>query len=123
MLLHNVARFAAALAVIAGGGAAFAQDVSPLVGNYTQNVPCKGDGSDPVAVQVKISAKEIVSNVGVCTILDLKQDGSTTIVHVECHFPAGPLMGDVSFTPRPDKTVDFVDREGNYKSVLHRCPN
>jgi hypothetical protein len=73
MVLHNVARFVVALAVAAGGGTAFAQDVSPLVGNYTQNVPCKGDGSDPVAVQVKISAKEIVSNVGVCTILDLKQ--------------------------------------------------
>jgi hypothetical protein len=123
MVLHNVARFAVALAVIASARSAFAQDVSPLIGNYTQNVPCKGDGSDPAAVQVKISAKEIVSNVGVCTILDLKQDGGSTIVHVECHFPAGPLMGDVSFTPRPDQTVDFVDREGNYKSVLHRCPN
>jgi hypothetical protein len=123
IVLHNVARFAVALAVITGTGAAFAQDDSALVGNYTQNVPCKGDGSDPVAVQVKISAKEIVSNVGACTILDLKQDGNTTNVHVECHFPAGPLMGDVSFTPRPDHTVDFVDREGNYKSVLHRCPN
>jgi len=123
MVLHKVARFAVALAVIADGGAAFAQDVSSLVGNYTQNVACKGDGSDPVAVQVKISAKEIVSNVGVCTILDLRQDGNSTNLHVECHFPAGPLMGDVSFTPRPDQTVDFVDREGNYKSVLHRCPN
>jgi hypothetical protein len=57
MVLHNVARFAVALALIAGGSAAFAQDVSSLIGNYTQNVPCKGDGSDPVAVQVKISAK------------------------------------------------------------------
>ena len=123
IVLYNVARFAVVLAVIAGAGAAFAQDDSVLVGNYTQNVPCKGDGSDPVAVQVKISTKEIVSNVGACTILDLKQDGNTTNIHVECHFPAGPLMGDVSFTPRPDHTVDFVDREGNYKSVLHRCPN
>jgi hypothetical protein len=124
MVLHNVARFAVTLAVVAG--TAFAQDasaLSALVGNYTQNVPCKGDGSDPVAVQVKISPKEIVSNVGVCTVLDLKQDGSTTTAHVECHFAAGPLMGDVSFTLKPDHTVDFVDREGNYKSVLHRCPN
>jgi hypothetical protein len=121
MVLHNVARSAVTLALVTG--TAFAQDDSALVGNYTQNVPCKGDGSDPVGVRVKISPKEIVSNVGVCTILDLKQDGSTTNIHIECHFAAGPLMGDVSFTPTPDHTVEFVDREGNYKSVLHRCPN
>ena len=42
---------------------------------------------------------------------------------VECKFPAGPLMGNLSFTPRPDHTIDFVDRDGNYKAVLHRCPN
>ena len=121
MVLHNVARSAVSLAIVTG--TAFAQDDSALVGNYTQNVPCKGDGSDPIGVRVKISPKEIVSNVGVCTILDLKQDGSTTNIHIECHFAAGPLMGDVSFTPMPDHTVEFVDREGNYKSVLHRCPN
>ena len=108
---------------VAGTGYARAGDDFPFVGNYTQNVPCKGDGSDPPSVQVKISAKEIVSNVGPCTILDLKRDGETVNVHVECKFPAGPLMGDISFTPRPDKTLDFVDRDGNYKAVLHRCPN
>jgi len=123
MLPFSVVRFAVALTVIAGACSAFAEDDFPLAGNYTQNVACKGDGSDPAAVQVKISPKEIVSNVGVCTILDLKHDGDTTLIHVECHFPAGPLMGDVSFTPRPDHTLEFVDRDGNYKSVLHRCPN
>jgi hypothetical protein len=118
--------FVAAIAVlgaVAGSGHALAADDFPFIGNYTQNVPCKGDGSDPPAVQVKISAKEIVSNVGPCTILDLKKDGETVTVHVECKFPAGPLMGDISFTPRPDKDLDFVDRDGNYKAVLHRCPN
>jgi hypothetical protein len=111
------------LGTIAGAGCAFAADDLPFVGNYTQNVPCKGDGSDPAAVQVKISAKEIVSNVGACTVLGTKKDGETVTAHVECKFPAGPLMGDISFTPRPDKNLDFVDRDGNYKAVLHRCPN
>jgi hypothetical protein len=111
-----------AIALVMAAGAAFAGDDFPLTGSYTQNVACKGDGSDPVAVQVKISSKEIVSNVGVCTILDTKRDGGSITAHVECKFPSGPLMGDISFTPRPDQTIDFIDRDGNYKAILHRCP-
>ncbi len=120
---HSLMAVTVVLGAVAGAGCAVAADDFPFVGNYTQNVPCKGDGSDPVAAQVKISAKEIVSNVGACTILDTKKDGDTVTAHVECKFPAGPLMGDISFTPRPDKDLDFVDRDGNYKAVLHRCPN
>jgi hypothetical protein len=119
---HISAAAVVVLGAFAGSGYAHADDF-PFIGNYTQNVPCKGDGSDPPAVQVKISTKEIVSNVGACTILDTKKDGETVTAHVECKFPAGPLMGDISFTPRPDKDLDFVDRDGNYKAVLHRCPN
>jgi hypothetical protein len=113
---------AVALATAAGASAAFADDF-PLSGNYTQNVLCKGDGTDPVAVRVKISPQEIVSNVGTCTILDTTRDGDTFVVRVECKFASGPLMGNLSFTPKPDRTVDFVDRDGNYKAVLHPCPN
>ncbi len=102
-------------------GAALADDF-PLAGNYTQNVACKGDGSDPVAAKVTISAQQIVSNVGVCTIIDTKKDGGSISAHVECKFPAGPLMGDIRFTPRPDNTVEFVDRDMTYKAVLYPCP-
>jgi hypothetical protein len=111
------------LGVAAAVGAAFAEGDFPITGNYTQNVACKGDGSDPVAVKVKITPQEIVSNVGVCTILDVRHEGETITTHVECKFPAGPLMGDITFTPRPDHNIDFVDRDGNYKAVLHPCPN
>jgi len=96
---------------------------SALAGNYTQNVACKGDGTDPAAMQVKISATEIVSNIGVCTILDSKHDAKSFTAHVECKFPAGPMVGDITFTPRPDHTVAFVDRDGTYNAILHRCPN
>jgi hypothetical protein len=106
-----------------GPGAAAADNDFPLIGSYTQNVACKGDGSDPATAQVKISAQEIVSNVGVCTILDTKTDGGTITAHVECKFPAGPLMGNISFTPRPDHTIEFIDHDGNYKAILHRCPD
>jgi hypothetical protein len=103
-------------------GAALAADDFPLTGNYTQNVACKGDGSDPAAAKVTISPEEIVSNVGVCTILDKKQDGQSISAHVECKLAGGPLMGDVTFTLRPDNTVEFIDRDMTYKAVLYRCP-
>jgi hypothetical protein len=114
---------AAVLIVAAGAGSAIAADDNfPLTGNYTQNVACKGDGSDPVAVRVKISPQEIVSNVGTCAIIDTSRDGDTFTVRAECKFASGPLMGNLSFTLRPDKTIDFVDRDGNYKAILHPCP-
>jgi hypothetical protein len=109
-----------------GGSAApttaFAGNDFPLVGNYTQNVACKGDGSDQTVARVTISPQEIVSNVGVCTILDRKQDGRSISAHVECKFAGGPLMGDVTFTPRPDNTIEFIDGNMTYKAVLYRCP-
>ncbi len=110
------------LLLLAGAGIAAAEDDFPLTGSYTQNVPCKGDGTDPPELQVKISPQQIDSKVGVCTFLDKKQDGKTINAHVECKFPAGPLMGDVSFTVQPDNTIKFLDRDQNYRVVLYRCP-
>jgi hypothetical protein len=97
-------------------------DDFPLIGTYMQNVPCKGDGTDQPALKVTISQQQIISNIGVCTILDNKHDGASYKLHVECKFPAGPLVGDLTFTPQPDKTVKFVDRDNTYNAVLHRCP-
>ena len=102
-------------------GAVSADDF-PLVGNYTQNIACKGDGSDQPSAKVTISPQEIVSNVGVCTILDKKTNGPSISAHVECKFAGGPLIGDITFTPRPDNTIEFIDRDMTYKAVLHRCP-
>ena len=98
-------------------------DDFPLAGTYMQNVPCKGNGKDDAALKVKISPQEIVSNIGVCSILDNKHDGASYKLHVECKFPAGPMVGDLTFTPQPDKTVKFVDRDQTYNAVLHRCPD
>lgn len=113
---------AACLLVAAASAGAAAADDFPLVGTYMQNVPCKGNGKDDAALKVKISAQEIVSNIGVCNILDNKHDGASYKLHVECKFPAGPMVGDLTFTPQPDKTVKFVDRDQTYNAVLHRCP-
>jgi hypothetical protein len=111
-----------AMIAVVASSAAVASDDFPLTGNYTQNVACKGDGSDPQFAKVTISPQEIISNVGVCTILDTKKDGDSIFAHVECKFPSGPLMGDITFTPRPDNTVEFVDRDMTYKAILYRCP-
>jgi hypothetical protein len=102
-------------------GAALADDFA-RVGNYTQNVACKGDGSDQPSAKVTISPQEIVSNVGVCTILDKKTNGPSISAHVECKLAGGPLIGDITFTPRPDNTIEFIDRDMTYKAVLYRCP-
>jgi hypothetical protein len=110
----------AALLVMAAP--ACADDDFPIIGNYTQNVKCKGDGTDPADAKVAITEKDITSNVGVCAILNKKRDGNAITAHVECKLAGGPLLGDVSFTIRPDKTLKFVDRDSNYNAILHKCP-
>ena len=112
------------LALTAGAGAAPLSEDFWLLGDYTQNVPCKGDGSDPAELKVKVTTTEIDSNVGVCTFIDARVDGNGKSIkaHVECKFPAGPLMGDITFTMKPNNTIDFVDRDKTYTATLYRCP-
>ncbi len=93
-----------------------------LLGNFTQNVPCKGDGTDPAEAKVAISAQQIESKIGICTFLDTKEDSKSVKLHVECQFPAGPLMGEITFTQKPNSTIDFIDRDKTYNATLYRCP-
>jgi len=110
------------LGLTMGAGAGPLADDFWLIGNYTQNVPCKGDGTDPAEVKVKVTTQAIDSKIGVCTFLDTKPDGKSVKAHVECQFPAGPLMGDITFTQKPNNTIDFVDLDKTYTSTLYRCP-
>jgi hypothetical protein len=113
-------------ALVAGVGTiqSRAQDDFPIVGTYTENVACKGDGSDASVPRVKIGIKEIDSSVfGLCTVLERKRDGGKFSVHVECKGPGGAVMlGDVNFTIKDDKTLDFADQDQTYKAVLYKCP-
>ncbi len=93
----------------------------PLTGTYTQNVPCKGDGSDSAELQVTISPQRIDSKISVCMFLDVKQHGSRIDAYVECRFPSGPLVGNISFTMKPNNTVAFTDKDRDYQAVLYRC--
>jgi hypothetical protein len=100
------------------------EDDFPLVGTYTENQTCKPNGSDPGVSRVTITPRDIDSVFGLCTILSKKREGATFVVHVECKGPGGSqMLGDVIFTPREDKTIDFSDQDQTYKAVLHRCPD
>ena len=101
-----------------------AEDDFPIVGTYTENQACKPDGSDPGVSRVKITSRNIDSVFGLCTILSRKREGATYIVHVECKTPSGSqMLGDVNFTPREDKAIDFSDQDQTYKAVLYKCPD
>ena len=99
------------------------EDDFPLVGTYTENQACKGDASDASVSRVTITPHDIDSVFGLCTILNRKRDGNTFAVHVECKGPGGSqMLGDINFTQREDKTLDFSDQDNTYKAVLHKCP-
>jgi hypothetical protein len=112
-----------ALATLTTASTSSGEDEFPLVGIYTENQPCKADGSDASVARVKITSSEIDSAFGLCTILENKREGNTFAIHVECKGPGGSqMLGDVNFTLREDKTVDFSDQDQTYKAVLHKCP-
>lgn len=101
-----------------------AEDDFPIVGTYTENQACKVDGADAGVSRVKITSRDIDSVFGLCTILSKKREGATYMVHVECKGPGGSqMLGDVNFTPRADRTIDFSDQDQTYKAILYRCPD
>jgi hypothetical protein len=123
-VIKVAARVLGVIALAALGTAAPGEEDFPLVGTYTENQVCKGDGSDSGVSRVKITLEDIDSVFGLCTILNKKREGPTFAVHVECKGPGGSQMvGDVNFTLRDDKTIDFSDQDQTYKAVLHRCPD
>ena len=96
------------------------EDDFPIVGTCTENTPCTGDGSN--VSRVTITDRDIDSAFGLCTILSRKRQGASFAVHVECKGPNGnQMLGDVNFTPRDDKIVDFSDLHQTYKATLYKC--
>ena len=111
------------ITVLAATSTAQGEDVSALVGAYTENQPCKAGDPEPGVSRVRITPTEIDSVFGLCKILQTKKEGNTYAMHVECPGPGGSqMLGDVTFTPRKDKTIDFSDQDQTYKAVLHKCP-
>ena len=102
--------------------AGLSEKSSWLLGDFTQDAPCKGDGSDPAELKVRIAADQIESKSGVCNFLAVTLEGKRLKANMECHFPAGPLIGDVTFTQKANGTIDVVDRDNDYTAILYRCP-
>jgi hypothetical protein len=92
-----------------------------LLGEFTQNAPCEGDGSDPAELKARISTDQIESKAGVCKFLDTQPESNRLKAHALCQFPDGPLIGDFTFTRKSNGTIDFVDRDGTYTAILYRC--
>jgi hypothetical protein len=124
----SLLRIMAAVAVCASlasawvASPALGDDDFPIAGTYLQNEACKGDGADRPELRVRITRKDIVSSMGICTILHVKREGPAFGAQVECKVPSGHLiLGDVMFTPRPDGALDFDDQDHTSSAVLHRC--
>ena len=114
---------ATAIVVAAAACPALAGEEFSIAGTYVQNAACKGDGSDPAKMVVRITESDIHSNFGVCTFVRKEFEGNALKAQMSCDGPAGNmLLGDVRFTLRADKNIDFVDQDHTYNVVLHRCP-
>jgi hypothetical protein len=92
-----------------------------LLGEFVQNAPCKGDGTDPAELKARISTDQIESKIGVCKFLDAHPESDRLKAHALCQFPDGPFIGDFTFTRKTNGTIDFVDRDGTYTAILYRC--
>ena len=113
------------LALAAAAAPALADDAMPdtLIGTWTQNKACKGDGSDPAKSLLKIGAAEVDSNFGPCALSDKAWDGTVFKANASCKTKSGGDMDiEVKFSVRDATTVDFVEETSQYKAVLYRCP-
>ena len=99
-----------------------AEDDFPIVGTYMRDIACTGNGSHRPDLLVTITQKRIESPMGSCNILSRKRVGKAISAHVECKVPGDQLiLGDVTFTMRDDKTLDFEDQDHTSDATLHRC--
>ena len=94
----------------------------PIAGTYAKDRVCRGDGSDPADLLVKITGKAIESNMESCSILGKKRNGKTFSLQLECTILGNlVLLSDVTFTLRNDNMLDFVDEYNTSPAVLHKC--
>jgi hypothetical protein len=101
---------------------AFAEDDFPIVGTYMRDMVCTGNGSHRPDLLVTITQKRIESPMGTCNILSRKRVGQAISAHVECKVSGDQfILGDVTFTIRDDKTLDFEDQDHTSDATLHRC--
>src|ERR1043165_8154431 len=90
---------ALAIAVTFAAGPALAGDEFSMAGTYVQNAACKGDGSYPAKMVVRITGNDVHSSFGLCTFVRKEFEGNALKAQMSCNGPAGNmLLGDVRFT-------------------------
>jgi hypothetical protein len=101
---------------------ALAEGDFPIEGVYTQNEPCRGDGSKQEFLRVKITSQDVSYAGGICSIDAREQDADKLSMKVTCKFKSGAVMSNaISFTKKDANTIDMAQQNGTYKAVLHRC--
>ena len=112
------------MAIVIVTAASAEEDVFPIAGLYTKDRICKGDGTDPADVRVKLDKKGIDSSFGHCELSEHKRNGNTITSVVLCKDPLGGfLTSGLTFKIRPDKSLDFSDQYETYSATLYRCPD
>jgi hypothetical protein len=98
------------------------EDDFPIVGTYMRDAACTGNVARRSDLLVTITQKRIESPMGSCNILSRRRVGQAISAHVECKVPGDQLiLGDVTFTIRDEKTLDFEDQDHTSDATLHRC--
>lgn len=112
-----------AMTLLVARDCALAEGDLPIDGTFTQNEPCKGDGTQQKFALVSISPKEISYSGGLCSIDDKQQNGDTLAMKLTCKFKSGAVLASsVSFTKKDNNTFNMAQQDGTYKAVLYRCP-
>jgi hypothetical protein len=113
----------AALALFAViSSAALASDELPIVGKYTQNVACVGDGSMNKDFLVTITPTRIDSSMAVCTINHINRSEGKFTLQTSCKAGGNDLFtGDVVLTMIDENRIDVEDADQAFTSVLYRC--
>jgi hypothetical protein len=102
--------------------AALAGDELPIIGKFTQNVACVGDGSMNKDFLVTITPTRIDSSMAVCTISHIKRSDAKFTVQTSCKSGGNDLFtGDVTLTMIDENRIDVEDNDQTFTSVLYRC--
>ena len=99
-----------------------ADEEFPVIGTYLRAVAGTGTGSQRPDLLVTITKERIDSPMGVCNILSRRRQGNVITAHVECKIGGNqPILGDVTFRIRDERTVEFEDQDRTSDAILHRC--
>jgi len=103
-------------------GSPLAGQELPIVGKFTQNVACIGDGSANKDFLVTITPTRIDSSMAICTISNIRRAEQKFTLQTSCKSGGNDLFtGDVIMTIIDETRIDVEDADQAFTSVLYRC--